>query len=213
MTPAPAAGESETARQLEQAEREDAGRGLEFVWVDLEGGYQYVALQGLHSNGLLDGSALGDSGSGFALGAGAGVRVIFLTIGARFRLNQTSDWNLWTLGGEVGLHLPYGALEPSFTLGVGYAALANVGGDAAAGLDTGAIDVAGVDARLGANLDYYINPLLSFGARGSVEVLALWRSSSPQPEAVSAATAAVYGRDGSGIGIGVALSAVAGLHF
>src|SRR4051794_14604786 len=39
---APNPGESETYRQLERAEREDAGRGLEFVWLGVEAGYEYL---------------------------------------------------------------------------------------------------------------------------------------------------------------------------
>src|SRR5690349_16627088 len=46
---APPPGESETLQQLERAEREDAGRGLEFFWVDVEGGYGYMDLQALSS--------------------------------------------------------------------------------------------------------------------------------------------------------------------
>src|SRR5262245_32634100 len=52
---APQPGESETLQKLERAEREDAGRGLEFFWVDVEGGYGYMDLQALAANSLLDG--------------------------------------------------------------------------------------------------------------------------------------------------------------
>jgi hypothetical protein len=70
-----------------------------------------------------------------------------------------------------------------------------------------------VNARLGANLDYYVNPLLSFGARGSFEGLALWRNGADQPAAVPVSAAATYARDGNGIGFGMTLSAAVGLHF
>jgi hypothetical protein len=210
ITPEPA--ESETIRQLDRAEREDAGRGLEYFWVDVDAGYQYVSLQAFHDDSLLDGSLIEDSGSGFEVGVGAGVRLIFLTVGARLRLGQLGDWNLWTLGGEIGLHLPMGAIEPSFTLGVGYASLGTPSADGLpSGFDAEKIDVSGVDTRLGADLDYYINPLLSVGVRGSFEALALWRSGAPALATVPGAEA--YGRDGSGVGFGVTLSATAGLHF
>lgn len=209
--PPAAPNESETVQRLERAEREDSGRGLEFVWVDVEGGYEYLSLQAFHSSSLLDGAVLRDAGSGLSLGAGAGVRLVFLTLGARFRIAQLSDWSLWTLGGELGLHLPLGALEPSFSVGVGYAALAGAGTEDLPGLGTSLIDVSGVDARLGANLDYYVNPLLSFGARGSFELLALWRAGAPEADA--AGLPAQYTRDGSGVGYGITLSLDAGLHF
>jgi hypothetical protein len=198
-------------QRLERAEREDSGRGLEFVWVDVEGGYEYLSLQAFHSSSLLDGNVLADSGSGLCLGVGAGVRLVFLTLGARFRIAQLSDWNLWTLGGELALHLPLGALEPSFSVGVGYAALANPAADGLPELDAALIDISGVDARLGANLDYYVNPLLSFGARGSFELLALWRAGA---EGVSSAgLPELYASDGDGIGYAVTVSLDVGLHF
>jgi hypothetical protein len=214
---APAPDESETIRRLERAEREDAGRGLEFFWVDVDAGYQYVSLQAFHDDALLDGALIKDSGSGFAVGVGAGVRLIFMTLGARLRLSKVGDLQLWTLGGELGLHLPMGALEPSFTFGVGYAALGTPSSDRLpSGFEPNQIDVSGVDARLGANLDYYVNPLLSVGARAAFEALAMWRSGAPQPAAVADASLPatdVYGLDGSGIGFGVTLSLAVGLHF
>jgi hypothetical protein len=209
--PPPTPNPSETVARLERAEREDSGRGLEFVWIDVEGGYEYLSLQAFHSGSLLDGAVLEDSGSGLSLGAGAGVRLVFVTLGARFRIAQLSDWNLWTLGGELGLHLPFGALEPSFRVGVGYAALANPSAEGLPGLDSGDVDVSGIDARLGANLDYYVNPLLSFGVRGSFEVLALWRAGAAG--AADRGLPASYAEDGDGIGYGATLGVDAGLHF
>ena len=208
--PAPVAappGESETLQTLERAEREDAGRGLEFLWVDVEGGYGYMDLQALSSSSLLDGTVLSDQSGGLALGAGAGVRFIFLTFGARFRLTRLDDFDLWTLGGEIGLHLPHGAFEPSFTLGLAYAGAA----PSAEGLDAEGLDMSGVSARLGANIEYYVNPLLSFGARGTVEMLALWRSGAEQP--AGSPIVQFYAEDGSGVGVGGTLTGTIGLHF
>jgi hypothetical protein len=208
--PAPVAappGESETLQTLERAEREDAGRGLEFLWVDVEGGYGYMDLQALASSSLLDGTLLSDASGGLALGAGAGVRFIFLTLGARFRLMQLESFDLWTLGGEVGLHLPHGALEPSFTFGVAYAGAS----PSADGINADGLVMSGVSARLGASLDYYVNPLLSFGARGTVEALALWRSGAEQP--AGSPIVQFYAQDGSGVGVGGTLTGSVGLHF
>jgi hypothetical protein len=209
----PTTGESETVERLERAEREDAGRGLEFLWVDVEGGYEYVSLQAFRSSALLDGDAVKDSGSGLALGVGAGVRLIFLTLGGRFRIARLSAWNLYTLDAELGLHMPLGSLEPSFIFAVGYAALGTPSAEGVPGFDVEGVDVSGANARLGANLDYYVNPLLSFGARASFEALLLWRNAAEQTPAVPSETAARYARDGDGIGFGMTLSGTVGLHF
>src|SRR5262245_59189719 len=49
LTPPPTmestSGENETLYTLERAEREDSGRGLEFVWLEAEAGYEYLSLQ------------------------------------------------------------------------------------------------------------------------------------------------------------------------
>jgi len=200
--------------QLDRAEREDAGRGLEFVWLNVEAGYEYISLQSFDDNGLVDGEAVEDSGSAFAFGVGAGVRLIFFTLGARFRLAQLSAWDLWTLNGEAGFHVPLGALEPSFTLSAGYASLGAFNADdAAVGLDLDDVKASGFNARVGAALDWYVNPLLSIGAQGSFEVLVLSRDATAQPTTVPAQTAEVYEREGDGVGLGVTATGVVGLHF
>lgn len=208
----PRPGETETLQRLEEAEREDSGRGLEFVWVNVEAGYEYLALQSFRDDALLDGEVIGDDGSAFVVGAGAGVRLVFVRLGARFRLAQLGDWDIWTLNGEVGVHYPMGSLEPSFTLGAGYAALSAQGGGSAAG--PGDLEASGFDVRLGAALDWYLNPLLSLGAQSSFELLALHRDgSSATSSAADPELAELYASDGDGLGFGVTLTAVAGLHF
>ncbi len=209
---APRPGEAETYQQLERAEREDAGRGLEFVWLAAESGYEYLALDALHGSSLLDGRVITPSGSALVLGAGAGVRLIFLTLGARVRVARQSAWDLWTLNGEVGLHLPMGELEPSFTFSAGYATLASVSASSPPeGFNAEGVDVGGFNGRLGAALDWYLNPLLSLGAQGSVELLVLSRS--PLPADDAAPVLSWYAREGSGVGLGASLTARVGLHF
>jgi len=210
LTPPPASprpeAENQTLERLERAEREDAGRGLEFVWLDVESGYEYIALSGIASNGLVDGQVIEDSGSALSVGAAAGVRLVFITLGGRFRMAKAGDWDLWTLNAEVGLHVPFGALEPSFTLGAGYASLG--------AFDTDSVQpgtASGFDVRLGAGLDWYINPLLSLGAKATLELLSLERAAAPQPGTEDPAQ--VYARDGDGTGYGVTISAGLGLHF
>jgi len=70
-------------------------------------------------------------------------------------------------------------------------------------------------ARLGAGLDWYLNPLLSLGLQSNVELLVLSRSKAPQAGLGTdvADLANLYARDGSGVGFGVSISAAAGLHF
>jgi hypothetical protein len=212
--PAPA-NQSATYQQLDRAEREDAGRGLEIVWLNVESGYEYVSLDALHSDSLVDGQLIEDSGSTLALGVGAGARLIFLTFGARFRMLQQSAWDLWMLNAEVGLHLPYGVIEPSFTFSAGYASVgAFQTHDATGNFDGSKIDISGLNARLGAALDWYVNPLLSLGLKSEVALLLLSRDGATLSATEQAIPGAeVYLTEGSGPGIGGSISVVAGLHF
>lgn len=191
------------ARELERADREDSGRGLEWVWLNAEVGGQHLGLGTLKQSSLVDAQAVKTTQTGLVVGAGAGVRLLVFTIGARFRLGDFSDWRLWTLGLEGGLRIPIGSFEPYTTLGVGYA---SIGSFSSSLDDAKRARVKGLDARLGAGFDYYLSNTFSVGANLSGDLLFLSRS------AVSGGTSA-YLKDGSSIGLGVTLTAVAGLHF
>src|SRR6187431_1471848 len=66
-----------TEQELTRADREDAGRGLEFVWLNAEAGFQHVGLETFHGDNLVDGNLVKSTQSGLLMGAGAGVRLIF----------------------------------------------------------------------------------------------------------------------------------------
>ena len=72
----------------------------------------------------------------------------------------------------------------------------------------------GFDARVGAGLDYYLSNTFSLGANLTGEMLFLSRSKvSGAGTSTSGNEAAIYAKDGSSIGAGATLTAVAGLHF
>lgn len=214
---------TETERRLREADEEDSGRGLEIAYFDVEGGGQYLTLEGLAKSGAgLLPSAPGAAqvrtrGFGAMTSAGAGVRLVFLTVGPRFRYATFSDWNLWSLGGEVGLHIPLGNLEPHVGIGAGYTKLvhpvqAMFGPDAP-------VSIGGVDVRLTGGADYYLTNVFSVGARAGVEMLFLSRASVDPGALTTASTgpereaAELYAESGSGIGFSGSASLVLGLHF
>ncbi|HEY0469158.1 MAG TPA: hypothetical protein VGC79_33430, partial [Polyangiaceae bacterium] len=121
---------SQTEAQLDLADKEDSGRGLEFAWLNAELGPEYVGLQALKADNLIDGTLVDSKGLGMGYGAGIGARLLAFTLGARFRFGNFSDWQLWTLGAEAGMHIPLGRLEPYFTFGAGYASLGGFKPDA-----------------------------------------------------------------------------------
>jgi len=199
--------QSSPEKELERADREDSGRGLEWVWVNAEIGGEHLGLQTLKANALVDPSVVKTTQTGLVYGAGLGVRLLVFTAGVRFRLGSFSDWQLWTLGAEGGLRIPLGSLEPYFTVGAGYASLGSFSTSAPAASKA---DAKGFNARLGAGIDYYLSSTFSLGANLSGDLLFLSRSGKAS---ASGEEAAVYGKDGSSIGAGATLTAVVGLHF
>lgn len=212
------AQQTATERELDRAEQKDAGRGLEFVYFNVEGGYEQIGLETFSSNGLTYASTVNTKDSGLMVGAGAGLRLVFVTIGARARLGKFSQWNVATINGEVGIHIPLGDLEPYFTLGAGYAFLGamdenNWGGG---------VSIKGYDVRGGFGLDYYVTPVFSIGANLTGEVLGLTRpgvnltaaaAGTGQPSSLDAKSQEVAKADGSSMGAAFTGSAVLGLHF
>jgi hypothetical protein len=210
--------ESPTAQELDKAKEKDSGRGLEWVYLNVEGGFEHVGLQTFSVNtqnfsaGLFETSA-----SGGMVGAGLGLRLLFITLGARGRIGLFNAFQMFSAGGELGLHIPIGNLEPRIDLGAGYVGLGALSTNVA---DT-AVSVRGYYARVGGGLDYYITPVFSVGASVSWELLGLTRpgvdistvqagltSNDPRRQAAAALQA-----DGTAYGSALALSGVLGLHF
>jgi hypothetical protein len=210
--PAPdAAGAPTPEKELEKADQEDSGRGLEWVWLNAEIGAEHLGLSTFKSKDLLDPKLVKSSQTGLLYGAGVGVRILVFTAGVRFRLGSFSEWQLWTLNAEGGLRIPLGSLEPYFTVGAGYASLGSFKTSAPA---SSKADVKGFNARLGAGLDYYLSNTFSVGANFTGDLLFLSRSSVAGAAAsTSGDEATVYAKDGSSIGAGATLTAVVGLHF
>ena len=199
-----------TEAELAKADKEDSGRGLEFVWLGGEVGVMHLGLGTFKNDAIVDPLAVNSKQTGVVVGAGAGLRLVFLTLGARFRYAPLPDAKLWTLGAEAGIHAPFGSLEPYGTLGLGYVSVGSLAGN-------DAITLRGFDARLGGGLDYYLTNMFSIGANVGVEMMLLSRSTTSCPSGPvdpnTSSSATFYCTAGSSIGGAVTASAVAGLHF
>lgn len=202
---------SATEQELDRAEREDSGRGLEFFWINAEVGVTHLGLQTLSGDALVDPDVTDTTHTGVLYGGGLGLRLLVFTVGARFRFANFSEARIWSIDGEGGMHIPLGSLEPYFTLRAGYTRGSFDVGDCG-GCETSALDVKGFNVRPAVGLDVYLSNMLSIGGNLSGDFLFLSRSAVPASE-LGTLDPAVYGKDGSGIGAGVTLSAVVGLHF
>lgn len=198
-------GSGRTEQQLRQAESEDSGRGLEWVYLQAELGGAHAAVESLKDGAMFQ-KADKTSVVGPQIGLAAGARLLFFTVGARARVAFFSDYHAWNVGPEVGMHIPIGNLEPYALLGVGYTALG--GASAPKGYTTSTIDAHGFDVRLGAGLDYYLSPTFSLGGLLTEEIVGLSRDA-----LTFAAPYSGHAPSTSGTGLMTSLSVVAGLHF
>lgn len=207
-----------TEQELDKADREDSGRGLEFFYINAEVGGEHLGLQTFKANNLVDAGVVKTSQTGLVYGAGLGLRLVFITLGPRFRIGTFDQWQLWTLNGELGLRIPLGDIEPYFTFGGGYASVGSFdSGNLGGKLNSDDVDITGYNIRGGFGLDIYLSSAFSIGANLTGEMLVLTRPgvdpSKLQATGTSADASQVYQADGSSIGAGVTLTGVVGLHF
>jgi len=194
-----------TEAQLAKADQEDSGRGLEFVWLNADIGVMHLGLATFSNNKIVDSASMETTQTGLVAGAGAGVRLVFLTLGARFRYAPLPDSKLWSLGVEAGLHAPFGAFEPYATLGAGYVSVGSLPGP-------DEVAIRGFDARLGGGLDIYLTNMFSIGANIGADLLFLSREHHCTIPLKQGATG-FYCQSGSSTGGALTATALAGLHF
>jgi hypothetical protein len=199
-----------TQLTLEEAQAQDSGRGLEFVYFHVEGGLEFAGLDTITKSGVLIPSNSKSSSLAPLVGVAAGLRLLYFTVGPRFRFAHTSDWDLWTLNLDFGWHIPLGRVEPHGEMGAGYARLGH-SADALLGAARG-VSVSGFDVRLGGGFDYYPTNVFSIGATLDLEFLRLARSSVAILPTDSPA-ASDFRNSASSLGLTVTACAVVGLHF
>ena len=213
---APPPATNATEQQLNDSEKKDSGRGLEFVYANAEAGFSYLNLTSFSSTTF---GLSRTEHAGAMVGAGLGIRLLVLTIGANVRYNMVSAFDLWQIEGVVGLHIPAGNWDPYLALRGGYDFVGSLG-DGAAAIATGDtqsnISVHGGHFGLSGGADYYLAKFFSIGADGTADVLFLKRPPLALPAGVPTSVVAsnpLYQNSGSSVGFGLSVSAHAGLHF
>lgn len=223
MPSGPPAGTGKTEEQLDRSKKQDSGRGLAWLWVDLGGGFEHLGLRTFNpKEEAFTAGFVPTTANGGMLSGGLGARVLFFTLGARGRIAVFSDYNRLSLGPEVGFRFPIGNLEPHADVGFGWTGLGSFNG-AVAG-DAGVIAMHGVYARVGGGVDYYLTPVFSVGLGAGFEILHLSRPAiSPDqltallalPSLTSAERerAALLSTAGSSTGGAFSATGQLGLHF
>ncbi|MBK8253276.1 MAG: hypothetical protein IPK82_11495 [Polyangiaceae bacterium] len=213
---------TQTVKDLEDAKKKDSKRGLTWFWLNAEGGFSHVDMRTFQGNEDFTFGFVPTQATGGMAGVGLGARLVFITLGARGRVGFFNPWQMFTVGGEIGFHIPLGRIEPHFELGGGYAALGSVQGLVQGA--TNAISISGGYGRVSGGLDIFLAPWFSVGILASGDFLALIRPglSLDQISAIKAdpslsdaqrLAADGLGLEGSSYGTAIGVSGVLGLHF
>lgn len=217
----PEAGKTE--ERLDKAKKQDSGRGLEWIWANVGGGFEHLGLRTFNpKNENFAAGFVDTAASGGMISGGLGARLLFFTLGARGRITFFSPYNRLSLGPEIGFHFPLGDFEPHADIGVGWTGLGSFGG-AVAG-DADAIAMHGIYARVGGGIDYYLSPAFSIGLAASVELVHLTRpgitaaqldaiKSLPTLTAAERDRAALLGAEATSNGGALGVTGQLGLHF
>lgn len=229
--------QSSTQERLDQSKQEDSGRGLEFLYLNAQGGYAYNALQSLSQNNPLQMTNTDIGGP--MIGAEAGVRLLFFTLGMRFRYQmlmgsdgstppQSVSMNIWQLNLVAGFHIQAGKWDPYISVHGGFSAIGNVDKNnltstVISGLPAGltstdianGISTKGGNVGLGFGADYYLLRFLSLGVDAGFELIFLHRDPLPLPAGIDPALVAnnpYYQSSGDAAGMAVSISGHLGLH-
>jgi hypothetical protein len=231
--PAPEApAPTDAPAPAEEAKSSDLG--LEWVWLNASMGFSYMDLKSanlaISPAGGTPITVVDSTSSGLAYDVGAGVRLLFLTLGVRAR-NHTA-MNLWQIDGEVGFHGRIGRVDPYLAARFGYDTVGTLGqsvsvvGTSVAPPD---ISVHGYNGGLALGFDYYFAHAFSLGLEGAGDVVYLKRAatsppalsvaeqtainSNPQAKANYQQVVAAYQEAASSVGFGFGVFLHAGVHF
>jgi len=200
-------GQDEVTKELEEADRRDSQRGLEFAWLVGEVGLGLLDAGGLDRGQLL---APGEpsGGVGVAYGGGLGVRLLYFTLGARVAGADVGTLRTLGVSGEVGMKVPLGNLEPLFLLEIGYVGVSGLAAQQTLG---GLAGVDGLGLNLGAGVDYYLSDHFSLGASLRFGAMFLGRPAQ-DPANFEGAMDPIYASGANSVGTNLALALRIGFH-
>jgi len=206
-------------------ESEDSGLGLEWVWLNADAGFGYANMESFSTKSL---GMQKTASSGPAFGVGAGVRLLFLTLGLRARDLILDMGNLWEIGAEAAFHIRVWHIDPYFGVRGGYNFVGSLDSSTvgtAVGNSSGA-SVHGFNVGPMAGIDVYFSHAFSVGADVDAQFLFISRPAVPVPGGLSVSQAVakvpaqyqaqaqmLYGSSGSSAGLQVTPTIHLGVHF
>jgi len=187
----------------------EPAKGPDFIFVEGETGAEYVGLETLSVKRDVLPTASRRTDVGPFVGAMAGVKLVFLSVGPHFRFGHFQDWDIWTLDLDVGFHAPLGSFEPFLRLAGGYAQLTRAFDRLQ---DSSNLSAHGYHLSLAVGADYFVTHNLTLGGRVSGDLLALHRAGvnlNSQDGLVND----YLKYDGASAGLGLTGGLALGLHF
>jgi hypothetical protein len=227
VQPLPPAQESAAPPPEPNPYRSERDLGPEWLWANADIGYSYADLASFNSSNF---ALQNTKTSGIVAGAGAGVRLVFLTLGVRARDLPMDDFNLVELDAEGALHARLGHSDLYLGARGGYAfsgslSAKTIGAAASSGGAPPNVNVHGGNFGLTLGFDYYINHYFSVGFDGNPEALILERPPAPIPYPAGTTPIMqqiikqelemqpIYKESGSSIGFAFLASVHLGVHF
>lgn len=156
------------------------------VYVSANIAFARVDLGGISDNTSFDKPAA----NGLLYGLGAGLRFHDLRIGARWRVHSTTEFDMWSVGGELGYGLHMRPLSPVFTASVAYVWDQKIErGVFSSSLPNGTVlapdvDVNGLLVGLDLCASYWLSTFLRIGPFIGTDFMFLSRNKAPLPSSI-----------------------------
>jgi hypothetical protein len=205
----PASSGTPAGRARADEEEESDGRDADLLWVEAIAGYSYVNMRAIAYDNLYP-SVVALSGSGYGGGLAAGVRLSFVSIGARATLASYEGFEVGTAAAEITLRLPTPVVEPWVRAGFGYGWHGNANYDEPSLSQT---NVYGYVIQAAAGLDIYLGRFFAIGAGFDVDVLNLSRQALTLGPGMASPTGVDLTKDGNAVGLQLRGHVAASLHF
>jgi hypothetical protein len=137
-------------------------RRPEWLYFDVEGGGIHASMRTFFVNeDTLSVTLREVSADGPMVGLGAGFRFSIVTLGPRLRYAPTDAFKLLGAGGELGVRIPLGRVEPHFRVGAGYVGMS---GATSPDSERRPLEAHGYYGRIGGGVDFRILRSISVGA-------------------------------------------------
>lgn len=178
--------EPEAAKPEEPKPEDDDTEAKRAVFVSAD-----LAFTRTDIGGISDSLGFDKTGAnGLLYGLATGLRLKDLRFGARWRVFDTTEYDLWSIAGTVGYGLPLRPLSPILTANVGYVWDQKINPSAYSGsLPPGTVLPPGVDVQgllvgIDLNASYWITKFLRLGAFIGSDFMFLHREQAAVPSSI-----------------------------